>query len=235
MSDVFDVLSVVAPCLFSTASPAPRSTASRGRWGGIGRECRPLAGAAIKEPLDQIGKNAPGERAVQERSVNRALPADPGEMGNHVARGEVAEDEPGLAFIGHAAVGLEREPGLPQRFEHAMEMRQLLPGPALAMDAQLAPACCAFPRFPRCHFAFSQALITSYRASRFAINKFGRESKKFAHRASRHRQRLGQNLQSTVRADTRRLRILTTVEDFTGESFAVANNTSPKITSYIIG
>src|SRR5262245_46399820 len=163
MSDVFDVLSVVAPCLFSTASPAPRLTAARGRWGGIGRECRPLAGAAIKEPLDQIGKNAPGERAVQERSVNRALPADPGEMGNHVAGGEVAEDEPGLAFVGHAAVGLEQEPGLPQRLKHAMEMRQFLPGPASPMDAQLALACCAFPGFTRCHVAllpFSYYLIS---------------------------------------------------------------------------
>ena len=144
MSDVFDVLRTVtsasrakpistggaieempqavwrSPMLGASQVPA---ALSRGGWGVAAEGRHPPAGAAIKEALNQIEENVPGECAVQKRSINGKLPAQPGEVGNHRAGVGITKDKPRLAFVGHPPVGLKGKPGLPQCVKHAMEMR----------------------------------------------------------------------------------------------------------------
>ena len=91
-------------------------------WSGC---CRPrrAAGTAIKEARDQIGEDASREWAIEERSANNIFAVYPCEVGNHLARLDIKESEPRLAFVGHPAVGLDAKARRPQHFPYTMKMR----------------------------------------------------------------------------------------------------------------
>src|SRR5262245_15267834 len=94
---------------------------------GGGRD--PPAGTAINEALNQIAQIRRSERALEPPSASHILPADPGEIGNHLARVSITEDKPWVAFVGHPVVGLNGKPDAPQGGYHAMKTRKLAIGP----------------------------------------------------------------------------------------------------------
>src|SRR5262249_20873000 len=102
---------------------------------GGGRD--PPAGTAINETLNQLAQMRCSERALEPPSAGHILPADPGEIGNHLARVSITEDKPWVAFVGHPVVGLNGKPDAPQGSRHAMKMRKLVIAPALPLGTHI--------------------------------------------------------------------------------------------------
>lgn len=109
----------------------------RCRCGAAGTGRCPFPGTTIKEACDQVGKQARADGAVEERGASDIGPTYPRKVRNHLARIDMKEPEPRLAFIAHSAVGLDANAGLPERIRYAMKMEQILPGPPWTIRTQI--------------------------------------------------------------------------------------------------
>jgi len=68
---------------------------------------RTSAGTQTNEAVNQQVQSGTSDWLIEARGANDILPADPGEMSKHVARPNLTEHEPGVAFIADRTVGLK--------------------------------------------------------------------------------------------------------------------------------
>jgi len=79
--------------------------------------------------VNQPVQGGTGNVLAEARGANDILPVDPGEVGKYLARVNLTEHEPRVAFIGHPTVGLNGESDVAQDRYHAMKLRKFVIGP----------------------------------------------------------------------------------------------------------
>jgi hypothetical protein len=94
------------------------------------RERRPWDTPPPQEPGENVLQLTASQSMSAERDTGDVLPAHLGEVAANVSRFGAAEDEPGLALVGEAVVGLDAETSRRERFRRTGKQCQFAGGPA---------------------------------------------------------------------------------------------------------